>query len=201
MVDLRKIINSTKLSFSLDKNLVKKFVDLVFENVDSNAKIIQKDIKSITGHTIKVNKINTAELGTVIFGCCFGLFTSNSSGMVTAKQGEKIEKISKEIIKEEFVESKYLIEKIDKYKSLYFKDNKFTYHPAGIFLHNFAEENIEVIFVENPQILNPILHKLVMSKLLLMMATPTRVFNKSYKKGSSKIEKELLNKTVNIKND
>ena len=121
--------------------------------------------------------------------------------MVTAKQGEKIEKISKEIIKEEFVESKYLIEKIDKYKSLYFKDNKFTYHPAGIFLHNFAEENIEVIFVENPQILNPILHKLVMNKLLLMMATPTRVFNKSYKKGSSEIEKELLNKTVNIKND
>ena len=42
MVDLRKIINSTKLSFSLDKNSVKKFVDLVFENVDSNAKIIQK---------------------------------------------------------------------------------------------------------------------------------------------------------------
>ena len=122
MVDLRKIINSTKLSFSLDKNSVKKFVDLVFENVDSNAKIIQKDIKSTTGHTIKINKINTAELGTVIFGCCFGLFTSGSSGLVTAKQGEKIEKISKEIIKEEFVESKYLIEKIDKYKSLYFKD-------------------------------------------------------------------------------
>jgi hypothetical protein len=40
-----------------------------------------------------------------------------------------------------------------------------------------------------------------MNKLLLMMATPTRVFNKSYKKGSSEIEKELLNKTVNIKND
>jgi len=201
MVDFRKVINSTILSFSLDKNLVKKFVDLVFENLDSNAKIIQKDIKSITGHTIKINKINTAELGMVIFGCCFGLLTSTGSGLITANQGKKIEKISKEIIKETLVESKYVIEKIDKYKFLYFKDNKFFYHPAGIFLHNFAEENIETIFVENNKILNPLLHKLVMSKLLLMMATPFQVFNKSYKKGSSKIEKELLNKTFNIKND
>ena len=85
-----------------------------------------------------------------------------------------------------------------KYKSLYFKDNKLTYYPTGIFLENFAQENVEIIFVGNPQIFNPILHKLVMNKLLLMSTIPLKVFNKSYKKGSDKIEKELLNRTVDI---
>ena len=47
-MNFSKIINSTKLSFSLDKNLIKEFVDLSFENAKSNAKIIQKDIKIIT---------------------------------------------------------------------------------------------------------------------------------------------------------
>lgn len=198
MVNFSKIINSTKLSFSLDKNLIKEFVELSFENAKINAKIIQKDIKIITGKTIKINKINTAETGLVMLGCCFGLITSNGSGLLTANQGKKIEKVSKEIIKETFVESKYLIEKIDKYKSLYFKDNKHTYYPTGIFLENFAQENVEIIFVGNPQIFNPMLHKLVMNKLLLMSTIPTKVFNKSYKKGSDKIEKELLNRTVDI---
>ena len=32
MMNFSKIINSTKLSFSLDKNLIKEFVDLSFEN-------------------------------------------------------------------------------------------------------------------------------------------------------------------------
>ena len=178
MINLKKIINSTKLSFSLDKKLVKKFVDLIFENVDANAKIIQNDIKAYTGHTIKINKVNTAETGLVVFGCCFGLLTNNSSGFLSANQGEKIEQISKQIIKETFEESEYLIKKIDKYKDLYNKDRKFYYHPAGIFLQNFAGEDIEKIFSGSPQILNPVLHKMVMSRLMLMSITPTEVFKK-----------------------
>jgi hypothetical protein len=195
MVDFRKIINSTKLLFSLDKNLIREFVELNFENAKSNAKIIQNDIKVITGHTIKINKINTAETGLLILGCSFGLFASNGCGYLTVSQGEKIEKVSKEIIKETFVESKYLIEKIDKYKSLYFKDNKLTYHPTGRFLEIFAQENVEIIYFGNPQILNPKLHKLLMNKILIMMMKPTRIFNKTYKKGSFEIEKKLLDST------
>ena len=117
MVDFRKIINSTKLLFNLDKNLIRKFVDLTFENAKSYAKIIQKDIKVITGHTVKINKINTAETGLLILGCSFGLITKDCA-FLTNSRAKKIENVSKEIIKETFVESKYLIEKIDKYKFL-----------------------------------------------------------------------------------
>jgi hypothetical protein len=193
MVDFSKIINSTKLLYSLDKNLIKKFVDLTFENAKKYAKIIQKDIKVTTGHTIKINKINTAETGLLILGCSFG-FVTNSCAFLTNTQGKKIEKVSKEIIKETFVESKYLIEKIDKYKFLYFKDKKYTYHPAGAFLEIFAQENVEIIYTNNPQILNPNLHKLLITKLLLMMMISLRIFNfEAQKKFSLETEEELLN--------
>jgi len=195
MVTLGKIINSTKLLFNLDKNLIRKFVDLTFENAKSYAKIIQKDIKVITGHTVKINKINTAETGLLILGCSFGLITKDCA-FLTNSQAKKIENVSKEIIKETFVESKYLIEKIDKYKFLYFKDNKYNYHPTGRFLEIFAQENVEIIYIDNPQILNPRLHKLLITKLLLMMMISLKLFNyKVQKKSSLEFEKESLNFT------
>ena len=179
MVDFKKIINSTKLSFSLNKKLIKTFVDLIFQDADKNTKAIQDEIKLLTGHTIKINKTNTAETCLVLFGCCFGLLTTNGSGLITSNQGKKIEKISKEIIKETFAESQYLIEKIDKYKNLYNKELKMYYHPTGIFLQNFAGEDIDKIFTGNPEVLNPLLHKKVMSILLAMSLTPTLIFKKT----------------------
>ena len=95
MVDFKKIINSTKLSFGLNKKLIKTFVDLIFQDADKNTKIIQDEIKLLTGHTIKINEINTAETSLVLFGCCFGLLTTNGSGLITSNQGKEIEKISK----------------------------------------------------------------------------------------------------------
>ena len=53
---------------------------------------------------------------------------------------ESFEKISKEIIKEEFVESKYLIEKIDKYKSLYFKDKRIIINKSEILEEKFTQK-------------------------------------------------------------
>ena len=76
------------------------------------------------------------------------------------------------------------------------KDNKYNYHPTGRFLEIFAQENVEIIYIDNPQILNPRLHKLLITKSLLMMMINLKLFNyKAQKKTSLEFEKENLNFT------
>jgi len=185
-MDFKKLLNSLKFSINYNNDIPRQFIKKILDSSRSNAMYIAEQIQLALGVNINVTKTNSTETAIAIIGSSLGLL-QNGSALMSSKQGKKIELLCKDSIKNDFdlssEESKIIISGIDQYLKAYeqswaIKTNPFN-KPAGILIMEFMGEKASEAFQkDNPQILNPLIHQIIMDFLALMIIEPMKLFKK-----------------------
>lgn len=184
-MDFRKLLNSLKFSYKFDDDLPRKFVKKILLDSESTSKTLINTISmSIDSPPkIEITKDLILEVATAILGVSIGLMSSGGSGLITAAQGRKIEKLCRKSIDKDFgytlKESNYINEKIDNYIEAYkeshsLKTNPFN-RPAGILLINIMGKNIKSVMTDDGN-LQYLVHQMVMDQMVLMMLEPNKIW-------------------------
>ncbi len=184
MIDFKKTLNTLKFSIKFDEDLPRQFLKRVFKDAVVNATHVQEQIKLATGATIKVTKVNSNETAIAMIGTSLALLQKHSA-LMSSKQGKKVELMCKKSLEKDFgltiKESELMINGINEYIEAYneswsMKTNPFN-RPAGILLMNFTGKEVDKVFQkDNPELIDPLIHQMIMDMFMLMIIEPMKVF-------------------------
>ena len=185
VMGFRKLLNSLKFSYKFDDDLPRKFVKKILIDSEDSSKILVDTIQQSIDSPpkIKITKEITIEVATAVLGVSIGLMHSGGSGLLSAAQGKKVEKLCRRSIDKDFgytlKESNHINKKIDEYIEAYkeswsLKTNPFN-RPAGILLMNIVGKNYKSVMTAEGT-LQYLVHQMVMDQLMLMIVEPNRMW-------------------------